>query len=124
MNEIKIFQNEKFGQVRVAGTSENPLFCLADVARALDIKNVSDLKTRLNQKGIAITDTLTNGGEQKMVFINEANLYKCVFQSRKEEAEQFQDWICEEVLPSIRKTVGFQWNYFIGAFGSQCNFYQ
>lgn len=107
MNEIKIFENERFGEVRVAGTSENPLFCLADVAKCLDIKNVSDLKTRLNQKGVVITDTPTKGGEQKMVFINESNLYKCVFQSRKEEAEQFQDWICDEVLPSIRKTGGY-----------------
>lgn len=107
MNEIKIFQNESFGEVRIAGTSENPLFCLADVAKCLDIKNVSDLKTRLNQKGVVITDTPTNGGEQKMVFINESNLYKCVFQSRKEEAELFQEWICEDVLPSIRKTGGY-----------------
>lgn len=107
MNKIKIFENERFGEVRVAGTSENPLFCLADVAKCLDIKNVSDLKTRLNQKGVVITDTPTKGGEQKMVFINESNLYKCVFQSRKEEAEQFQDWICDEVLPSIRKTGGY-----------------
>lgn len=107
MNDIKIFENERFGEVRVAGTSENPLFCLADVAKCLDIKNVSDLKTRLNQKGVVITDTPTKGGEQKMVFINESNLYKCVFQSRKEEAEQFQDWIYDEVLPSIRKTGGY-----------------
>jgi len=52
MDEIKIFENERFGEVRVAGTSEESLFCLADVCRILEIKNVSDCKSRLKQKGV------------------------------------------------------------------------
>lgn len=108
MNEIKIFENEQFGKVRIAMNESNePLFCLADVCKVLDIKNVSDCKTRLYQKGIVTTDTPTNGGLQSMVFINESNLYKCVFQSRKSDAEKFQEWVCEEVLPSIRKNGGY-----------------
>lgn len=104
---IQIFENPQFGNVRVAMSESNePLFCLADVAKALDIKNVSDLKSRLNQKGIAITDTPTKGGIQPMIYINEGNVYKCIFQSRKSDAEKFQDWVCDEVLPSIRKTGG------------------
>lgn len=101
---IQIFENEQFGQVRIAMSESNePQFCLADVCRVLDIKNVSDCKTRLSHKGVVTTDTLTNGGVQSMVFINESNLYKCIFQSRKPDAEKFQDWVCDEVLPSIRK---------------------
>lgn len=108
MNEIKIFNNPQFGEIRTATTeSGEPLFCLADVCKILDIKNVADCKSRLNEKGIATADTLTSGGVQKMIYINESNLYKTVFQSRKQEAEQFTDWVTSEVLPAIRKHGGY-----------------
>ena len=51
MNDIQLFKNERFGEVRVAGTSDEPLFCLADICRVLEIKNVSDCKSRLDQRG-------------------------------------------------------------------------
>ena len=105
--DIKIFSNERFGDIRTAGTSEEPLFCLADVCRVLEIKNVSDCKSRLNAKGIVLTDTPTNGGNQQLVYINEQNLYKVIMRSDKPQAEPFQDWVCGEVLPSIRKTGGY-----------------
>lgn len=105
-NDIQIFTNPKFGEIRVAGTNDKPMFCLTDVCRALDIKNVSDCKSRLSQKGVGTTDTLTNGGIQKLTYIDEGNLYKCIFQSRKAEALEFQDWVTDEVLPSIRKHGG------------------
>lgn len=104
MNEVSIFRNESFGEVRVSGTSEEPIFCLADICRVLDIKNVSDCKSRLDPKGIVLTDTPTNGGIQQLVFINEKNLYKVIMRSDKPQAEPFQDWVCGEVLPSIRKS--------------------
>ena len=107
MNEIKIFKNERFGEIRTAGTSEEPLFCLADVCRVLQIKNVSDCKSRLNAKGVALTDTPTSGGVQQLVYISEQNLYKVIMRSDKPQAEPFQDWVCGEVLPSIRKTGGY-----------------
>ena len=106
--DIQIFENPEFGKVRIQmNTSNEPLFCLADVAKALDIKNARDLKTRLNEKGVVTTDTPTKGGIQQIIFINEANLYRCIFQSRRPDAEKFQDWVCEEVLPSIRKNGGY-----------------
>lgn len=104
MNDLQIFNNEEFGEVRTAVVNDEPMFCLADICRVLEIKNVSDCKSRLRQKGIVTTDTLTNGGKQKMIFIDESNLYKTIFQSRKESAERFTDWVTGEVLPSIRKT--------------------
>lgn len=104
MNEIEIFKNSKFGELRTCGTPDKPYFCLVDICRALEIKNVSDCKSRLNQHGVVITDTIdTLGRKQPTTFVNEGNLYKCIFQSRKEEAVEFQDWVTEVVLPSIRK---------------------
>lgn len=108
MNDLQIFNNEEFGEIRTAVINDEPMFCLADICRVLEIKNVSDCKSRLRQKGIVTTDTLTNGGKQKMIFIDESNLYKTIFQSRKESAERFTDWVTGEVLPSIRKTGSYQ----------------
>lgn len=104
MNELRIFENPLFGKIRVAGTVDKPTFCLADLCSSLEIKNVSDCKSRLNQKGVVLTDTPTNGGVQQMIFVSEGNMYKCIFQSRKPDADKFQDWVTEDVLPSIRKT--------------------
>lgn len=104
---LEIFKNENF-EVRVAVDENNePLFCLSDVCKILDIANSRDAKNRLDLKGVATTDTLTNGGMQKLDFINEPNLYRLIFQSRKPEAEVFQEWVFAEVLPSIRKTGGY-----------------
>ena len=108
MADIQIFNNPQFGEVRVVMTENGePLFCLADVCRALEISNVGNVKQRLSEKGVRNMDTLTAGGVQSMTYINEANLYKCIFQSRKPEAEKFQDWVYEEVLPTIRKHGGY-----------------
>lgn len=105
---VQIFQNPAFGQMRVQSNEKGEgLFCLADVCNVLAISNSSDTKKRLSTKGVVTIDTLTNGGIQKLTFIDEPNLYRCIFQSRKKEAEAFQDWVVEEVLPSIRQTGGY-----------------
>ncbi len=107
-NEVRVFENARFGQVRTAqGASGEPLFCLADVCKALELSNPSYVKKRLTAKGVFTNYTPTTGGLQPMLFIDEPNLYRCIFQSRKEEAEQFQDWVCEEVLPAIRQSGGY-----------------
>lgn len=107
MNNLQIFKNQEFGEIRTTEMNNKPYVCLADVCKILDIKNVSQCKERLQQKGICISDTHTNGGMQKLIFINESNLYKVIFQSRKPEAEKFTEWVTSEVLPSIRKTGGY-----------------
>lgn len=107
MNEIQLFKDERFGEVRVAGTSEEPLFCLADVCKVLELRVDNTLK-RLNEDGyyqIGVTDSL--GREQQAYFVNEKNLYKVIMRSDKPQAEPFQDWVCGEVLPSIRKSGGY-----------------
>lgn len=102
MEAIQIFENPQFGNIRTAGTADNPLFCLTDVCRVLELQTGAT-KNRLNQKGISSINTPTNGGNQFLVFINEQNLYKVIMRSDKPQAEPFQDWVCGEVLPSIRK---------------------
>lgn len=109
MKEIQFYENALFGQLRTSVTEcGEPLFCLADVCKALELNGgARNVKSRLSAKGVVSINTPTNGGNQQMTFITEPNLYKCIFQSRKKEAEAFQDWVCSEVLPSIRKTGGY-----------------
>ena len=102
MNNLQTFNFQNL-PVRTVQLNNQPYWVLKDVCEVLDIKNHKDVVSRLNPKGVDTTDTLTNGGMQKMTYINESNLYKTIFQSRKEEAEQFTEWVTSEVLPAIRK---------------------
>lgn len=102
---LQVFNSEEFGNIRTVIVNNDPMFCLIDVCRALEIGNVSQLKTRLNQGGVIINEVIDSlGRKQKATFINESNLYKTIFQSRKANAEKFTDWVTSEVLPTIRKT--------------------
>lgn len=107
MNEIKIFKNERFGEIRTAGTSEEPLFCLADVCRAVGITNARNVKDRLEAEDVRLVDTLTAGGKQQVNFVTESGLYDVIIRSDSEAAKPFRKWVTSEVLPSIRKTGGY-----------------
>lgn len=105
MNNLAIFNYKNLGNVRtVMDERGEPWFCLSDVCGVLGIVNPSKLATRLRQKGITSSYTLTNGGEQSLLFVDESNLYETIFASRKPEAKEFRYWITSEVIPSIRKT--------------------
>ena len=109
MNNITTFENLEFGAIRTQIINSEPHFCLPDVCRALEIKNISQLKTRLNKDGVIISEVIDSvGRKQNANFVNELNLYKVIFQSRKESAERFTDWVAGEVLPSIRKAGSYQ----------------
>lgn len=103
MSNLQIFKSNEFGQIRTTVINKEPYLMLNDVCKALDIKNVSDSKSRLNPKGVGTAEVLTKGGKQQATFINEPNFYKVVFQSRKPQAEAFTEYVANEVLPSIRK---------------------
>lgn len=104
MNEIKIFDNPQFGQIRTAGTPEEPLFCLADVCRVLDLQT-SRVKYRLEDGVISSNPITDNLGRTQMAnFVNEDGLYDVILDSRKPEARAFRKWITKDVLPTIRKT--------------------
>lgn len=104
MNDLKVFENKEFGKVRTSIINDEPYFALTDVCRILEIGNSRQAKTRLKKDGVISNDIIDSMGRtQKADFINESNLYKLVFQSRKPEAERFADWVTSEVLPTIRK---------------------
>ena len=104
---IQIFSNPQFGEIRTAGTADNPMFCLADVCNSLGL-SAKGVNQRLCDEVISnypIKDSL--GREQQMLFVNEDGLYDVILDSRKPEAKKFRKWVTGEVLPSIRKTGGY-----------------
>lgn len=104
VGEVKIFDNPQFGQIRTAGTAENPLFCLADVCKALELHS-NVVRQRLTDDVCStypIVDSI--GRTQQATFITEDGLYDVILDSRKPEAKAFRKWVTSEVLPSIRKT--------------------
>ena len=111
--DVTTFNSAQFGDLRTHQTESGGIwFCLSDVANALGLEQVSRLKSRLNERGVTTIKTPTYNQHGALVmqdlnFIDEPNLYRCIFQSRKAEAEQFQNWVFEEVLPSIRKNGGY-----------------
>lgn len=105
-NPIKVFNSPLFGDVRTSGTSDNPLFCLADVCKALGLRQ-GDVKARLDKGLVSTQPLLTKGGMQQANFVNEDGLYDVILDSRKPEAKVFRKWVTSEVIPSIRKTGGY-----------------
>lgn len=102
--QLRVFESAEFGTVRTVEMNGEPWFCLVDICRVLEIKNSRDAKTRLKEDGVGSTDVIDAlGRAQTTDFINESNMYKLVFQSRKPEAERFSDWVTSEVLPAIRQ---------------------
>lgn len=91
-------------EIRIVGTTNDPMFIASDICKILGLSNVSQALTIIpnNWKGIISNDTL--GGKQNMNVINEFGLYKLIMRSKKSIAEKFQEWVCRDVLPSIRKT--------------------
>ena len=104
-NKVSLFENDTLGSLRTTiDDYGRPVFCLKDACTILDIKNPSDAKKRLKSSGVVrITKLDSNGKFNNYLYITESNLYKLIFQSRKEEAQQFVDWGTEVILPQIRK---------------------
>lgn len=103
MQQVTIFNSPQFGEIRVSGTPDNPMFCLADVCRVLGLTS-KGVNQRLTDEVITnypISDAL--GRTQQALFVNEDGLYDVILDSRKPEARQFRRWVTGEVLPSIRK---------------------
>lgn len=107
MNEIKIFENTEFGSVRTIEENGKVMFCGSDVAKALGYKEPHKAISR-HCKGGMKCPTPTNGGLQEMIFISEGDIYRLAAKSELPSAEKFESWIFDEVLPSIRRTGGYQ----------------
>ena len=107
--QISVFQFQASKNVRVEIKNGEPWFCLKDVAEILEIRDTKSKNFNLKEGGVERIPLIDNlGRKQEVTFINEPNLYRVIFRSRKAEAVQFQDWIFEEVIPAIRKTGGYQ----------------
>jgi len=109
-NNLMIFDNEEFGQVRCIKINDKPYAVANDVARALGYSNTRDAITK-HCRGVASYDILTNGGIQEMNVIPEGDIYRLIVKAAdqnknleiKAKAEKFEKWVFDEVLPSIRK---------------------
>ena len=110
MSNLQIFENEEFGEIRTVTIDNEPWFVGKDVAEALGY-----LKAR-NAISVHVSDEDkkdapiqgAQGGTQNMTIINESGLYALIFGSKLESAKRFKRWVTSEVLPSIRKTGGYQ----------------
>lgn len=101
-NEIQIFNNPDFGEIRTLTENGMVLFCGSDVAKALGYaKPQNAIATHC--KGALKRGIPTNSGTQEMLFIPESDLYRLVFSSKLPSAETFTDWVTSEVLPTIRR---------------------
>lgn len=105
MTDIQIFSNPQFGEIRtLADEANEPLFCAADVCKALGYANPRDAISRHVDEGdVAKRDTPTTSGVQTMTFVNESGLYSLIFGSKLDSAKAFKKWVTSEVLPTIRK---------------------
>lgn len=103
MNELQVFNNAMFGDVRIILQNDEPWFVAKDVCECLEISNSRQALSRLDTD--EKTDVILNDGSQnrKMNIVNEYGLYSLVLSSRKPEAKEFKRWITHEVLPSLRK---------------------
>lgn len=105
MNEIQVFKNEEFGEVRSLNIGGEPWFVGKDVA---DILGYTNSRKAINDhvdnedKGVTKCDTL--GGKQDLTIINESGLYSLILSSKLPTAKSFKRWVTSEVLPAIRKT--------------------
>lgn len=108
-NDIQIFSNPQFGEIRtLADEANEPLFCAKDVATALGYADTADAIQRHCKSGKKVFHPHANGiGGVNMVFITEKDVYRLIMRSNLPDAEKFQDWVCDEVLPTIRKHGGY-----------------
>ena len=100
MNEIKVFSNDRFGQIRTINQNGDPWFVATDVCRILELSNPSVAIDRLDEDERA---KFNLGRQGEGYAVNEPGLYSLVLGSRKPEAKAFKRWITHEVIPAIRK---------------------
>ena len=101
-NKLQIFANEQFGSVRIIEEDGKVLFCGNDIANALGYSNPR--KALIDHcKGVTKRDTLTAGGTQSISFIPEGDVYRLIVSSKLPKAQEFERWVFDNVLPTIRK---------------------
>lgn len=104
MEDLQIFQNSEFGEIRTLTVDEEPMFCLADVCKALELSNSRVVSARLDDDERRKLELPRQG---ETWFITESGLYAVILRSDKPNAKKFRKWVTSEVLPSIRKNGGY-----------------
>lgn len=104
MTNLQIFNNDRFGQVRIVPVDGELMFVAKDVCDCLEITKHRDAISRLDSDERGSVKLDTPGGKQDIAAINEYGLYNLVLSSRKPEAKEFKRWITHDVIPAIRKT--------------------
>ena len=105
MNELQIFNNEEFGQIRTVTINDEPWFVGKDVAEALGyVDTFGALKKHVSEEDKLVCQIDSAGQKRDVTVINESGLYALIFGSKLESAKRFKRWVTSEVLPSIRKT--------------------
>lgn len=103
MNDLQIFKSEQFGEIRtLEDESGKVLFCGSDVAKALGYASPANAITA-HCKGVTVSMTPTAGGLQPTKFIPEGDVYRLITHSKLPAAQQFESWVFDEVLPTIRR---------------------
>lgn len=104
MNDIQVFKNSDFGDVRVVLENNEPWFVGKDVAQVLGYSNTRDaLNRHIEAEDKGVSGITTPSGIQEMTIINESGLYSLILSSKLPDAKKFKHWVTTEVLPSIRK---------------------
>ena len=101
-NQMQVFNNEQFGNVRIIEEAGKFLFCGSDVAKALGY-TIPSKAVNTHCKGVSKMEAPSPGGMQTMLFIPEGDVYRLITHSKLPTAEQFECWVFDDVLPSIRK---------------------
>lgn len=104
MNDLQIFENSEFGEIRTITKDNEPMFCLADVCKALELTNSRSVADRLEDDERCKLDLPRQG---ETWFVTESGLYAVILRSDKPNAKKFRKWVTGEVLPSIRKNGGY-----------------
>lgn len=104
MNNLKIFENKEFGEIRTAVVDDEPMFCLIDICKALEMSNPTIVAQRLDDDERTKLDL---GRQGETNFITESGLYTVILRSDKPNAKKFRKWVTSDVLPSIRKNGGY-----------------
>lgn len=109
MNQIRIFDNPEFGEVRTVMIDGEPWFCGRDVATALGYaKPQNAIRDNVDKEDALKQGTPTAGGIQDLLYINESGLYSLIFGSKLDSAKKFKRWVTSEVLPALRKTGSYR----------------
>lgn len=104
MNELQVFSNPEFSNIRTVEINNEPWFVGKDVAERLGYKNTRKaILDHVDTEDKGVTELMTPGGKQKMTIINESGLYSLILSSKLPSAERFESWVFDEVLPAIRR---------------------